>query len=316
MVDLPQLNAPGEIWHYNNAGFYVAGRIIEVITGKPYETALRELLLEPLGMTHSFFMPGEVMIHRFAVGHIIDGDQVSVAEPWGLARAVNPVGGLNSCAQDMLRYARFHLGDGTGPDGARLLSKDKLEFMRSALSQVGHAADAVGVSWMLKQSGEVMLVSHGGATNGQQAAFVFAPARDFALVVLTNSSRGSELHREISDWTLNRYLGITKTKPDIQAMTESALAEYVGDYEAALTKYEIRLEDGELILQARPKGGFPNKDSKPGPTPPSARIGFVAEDRIVGLDWHIKGLPGEFLRDGEGKIVWFRFGSRIHARQD
>ena len=316
MVDLPQLTAPGEIWHYNNAGFYVAGRIMEVITGKPYEIALRELLLEPLGMDHSFFMPGEVMIHRFTVGHIIDGEQISVAEPWGMARAVNPVGGLNSCAKDMLRYAQFHLGDGTGPDGTPLLSKANLEFMRSTLTEVGHAADAVGVSWMLKRYGDVLLVSHGGATNGQQATFVFAPDRDFALVVMTNSSRGSELHREIRDWTLDRYLGITKANPNIQAIAESALAEYVGDYQATLDRYEIRLEDGELILQERPQGGFPDKSSEPGPTPPPARIGFVAEDRIVGLDGRIKGLPGEFLRDQAGKIVWFRFGSRIHARQD
>jgi hypothetical protein len=69
-------------------------------------------------------------------------------------------------------------------------------------------------------------------------------------------------------------------------------------------------------MQARPKGGFPDKDSKPEPTPPPVRLGFVAEDRVIGLDAPSKGLPGEFLRDETGRIIWFRFGSRIHARQD
>ena len=51
MDRLPQVTPLGEIWSYNNAGYYLAGRVIEVVTGKTCEDATRELVLEPLGMS-------------------------------------------------------------------------------------------------------------------------------------------------------------------------------------------------------------------------------------------------------------------------
>src|SRR5215216_32932 len=46
LVDLPQETPLGELWAYNNAGFYLAGRIVEVVVGRPFEHVLRELVLE------------------------------------------------------------------------------------------------------------------------------------------------------------------------------------------------------------------------------------------------------------------------------
>ena len=57
MSSLPQLTPLGEVWSYNNAGFYLAGRVIEVLSGKPYEEAMQELVLEPLGLEQTFFSP-------------------------------------------------------------------------------------------------------------------------------------------------------------------------------------------------------------------------------------------------------------------
>jgi CubicO group peptidase (beta-lactamase class C family) len=42
VAGLPQLAPLGEIWSYCNSGFYIAGRVLEVLTGKPYESAVRE----------------------------------------------------------------------------------------------------------------------------------------------------------------------------------------------------------------------------------------------------------------------------------
>jgi CubicO group peptidase (beta-lactamase class C family) len=45
----PQITPLGKIWSYNNAGFYIAGRVIEVVAEKPFEAGLRQLVLDPLG---------------------------------------------------------------------------------------------------------------------------------------------------------------------------------------------------------------------------------------------------------------------------
>jgi hypothetical protein len=44
------------------------------------------------------------------------------------------------------------------------------------------------------------------------------------------------------------------------------------------------------------------------------RLAFYADDRVVALDPPVKDLRGEFLRDPDGRIAWFRWGSRIHRR--
>src|SRR5687767_12607240 len=47
--------APGKRYSYNNSGYFLLGLIIEKVTGKPYETVVRELIFGPLGMTNSGF---------------------------------------------------------------------------------------------------------------------------------------------------------------------------------------------------------------------------------------------------------------------
>jgi hypothetical protein len=77
---------------------------------------------------------------------------------------------------------------------------------------------------------------------------------------------------------------------------------------------DIALRDGALILQLTPQGGFPKKDSPPGPTPPPTRLALCGEDTIVALDPPFKGTRGEFLRDANGEIAWLRMGGRIARR--
>jgi CubicO group peptidase (beta-lactamase class C family) len=57
---LPQVQPLGTIWSYNNTGFNVASRIIEIVTKKPYEQAMQEILLKPLGLGMSFFYPSDI----------------------------------------------------------------------------------------------------------------------------------------------------------------------------------------------------------------------------------------------------------------
>ena len=70
MKDLPQLAAPGEVWSYNNAGFSVAGRVIEVVTGQSIHEALRTLVFEPIGLTRAFTrLEDRGQRIRFSVAH-------------------------------------------------------------------------------------------------------------------------------------------------------------------------------------------------------------------------------------------------------
>jgi len=87
MAELPQFTPLGAFASYNNAGFYLAGRVIEAVTGQTYEAAVREMILEPLGMAESFFFAADCISRRVAVGHTVTDTGTTVARPWALARA-------------------------------------------------------------------------------------------------------------------------------------------------------------------------------------------------------------------------------------
>ena len=308
MIDLPQLTPLDTIWSYNNAGFAAAGRVIEIVTGKTYETSLKEFLLDPLGLNQSFIFPKDVMTHRFAVGHLVVNDKPQVARPWALARTAHCVGGIASSAIDQLAYARFHMSD-----GAPLLSRQSIALMQTP--QVSAAlGEKMGLSWFINDASGMPVVRHGGATLGQLSAFMFAPAHGFAITVLTNSSRGGELHHEITTLALERYLGIQEPARVFVPMTNSQLAEFAGRYSSALADIDLKLENDEWVMHTTPHGGFPAKDSPPGPTPPPSRLAFIGPDRVIALDGWSKNMQGEFLRDVDGTIEWFRFGSRIREK--
>ena len=106
----PQLFAPGEMFSYNNAGFVVLGRIIEVLRGKPYNQALRDHLFAPLGLEHAATDAASAILFRAAVGHLPgagpDDDPVP-APIWSLVMSNAPAGSaLAMRPRDLLRSPR------------------------------------------------------------------------------------------------------------------------------------------------------------------------------------------------------------------
>src|SRR5262249_52091060 len=167
MARLPQLTPLGTVFAYNNAAVALAGHVLEVVAGQPYEEVVREQQLAPLRLDHSFFFSDEIVGYNVAASHAVDdGQPVVMPALWRLPRTMHPTGGLISSVRDQLQYARFHLGDGTAPNGTRLLSEASLVAMRSNPGPGGTLLvelDGMGVNWMLRPSAEgVRIVQHGG----------------------------------------------------------------------------------------------------------------------------------------------------------
>jgi len=138
----PMQFEPGSIWRYTSSGFDVAGRIVEVVSGEPFEEFLRERLFEPLGMKDTTFYPDEAQRRRLAHAYRADPKAGTFTLVSGLgANGAIPVrgetppkggGGLFSTARDTARFARMLLDGGT-LDGKRYLSDEAYR----ALTTVG-----------------------------------------------------------------------------------------------------------------------------------------------------------------------------------
>jgi len=316
IAKLEQITSLGETWSYNNIGFNIAGRVVEVVTGKPFEAVAQEMILDPLGMDMTFYFPDDTLItHRFVVGHHKDGKKVKVSRPWAIGRNGAPVGGAVSTVKDLLTFARFHMGDGKSSSGEKLLSVKSLRQMRKPLYPAS-GFDKIGLTWFIRDKEGVNIISHGGATNGQIAGLYFVPEKQFALAVLTNSEDGRMITGAALKKALKVYLDIDLVIPKPIETPEEELVEFAGNYELPLLAYELKLKKGQLVIHEKPRGGFPKPDSPPLPAAPPMRIAFYEKDKIIVLDEPMKNSLGEFLREPDGSLQYFRLSSRVLKKLD
>jgi hypothetical protein len=213
--------------------------------------------------------------------------------------------------RDLLRYARFHLGDGTSLKGLRLLIPESLQAMQTP-SVIAGPDTRVGLSWFIREIGGVRIVSHDGGTNGQIAKLVMAPEHELALAVLTNADSGGQLTREVERLVLAAVLGVEDPEPTLRKRSAAELEAYIGRYETPMRAVLIAAADGGLILEVVP--GELSPDSVPERTIQQAQAKFYEDDRIVAVDGPLEGTRGEFLRDPDGQIAWFRMGRAYRRR--
>ena len=303
LAEQPQLAPLGEVWSYNNAAFNVAGRVVEAVAAKPYEDALRELVLDPLGLESAYFFADEVITYRFAVGHERDEQEKTVVgRPWAIGRSSHPAGGLITTVPELLRYARFWI------EGGELLRPDSVAEMTREQVPIGGNLDAVGLAWMIKTVGGVKIIRHGGGTKGQSTELLIAPDQGFALAVFTNHSYGGVLNDRVVEQAFETYLGVRE--PELEAVDLDA-APYLGRYEARMADVELVQTDAGLELRFLPKGGFPTPDTPPMPPPPPASVKFSSEDELFAVDDLWKGERVRILRDADGRIAWMRVSGRV-----
>ncbi|HET9172099.1 MAG TPA: serine hydrolase domain-containing protein, partial [Actinospica sp.] len=161
---LRQLTRPGELWTYCNSGFYLAGRVIERVTGEVFEQILRERLFAPLGLERSFLFAHEAIVYPVAIGHAPKepgaADQ-EIVRAYPLPRNVNPAGGVISTVGDLLKFAAFHLAGGTA-GGKQVLSSDAVDAMQQPQTVAGNFAEHYGLGWALHTVGGERVIGHGG----------------------------------------------------------------------------------------------------------------------------------------------------------
>jgi CubicO group peptidase (beta-lactamase class C family) len=310
MRDLPQLTPLGQVWSYNNAGFYLAALAIQRVAGAPYEDVVRDAVLRPLGMGASFFAD-ELVARRVAAGHWVQDTEPVVATPWGMPRAINGAGGLVCSLHDMTRYVRFHLGllDADVP----LLSHQMRRHMQEPQAPAGSWADEIGLPWLIRHLPGATALSHGGQTNGQVSACVLLPDRDFALVCLTNADCGGALERALLVHLLDGLFGTdlaAAVQPPAAAAGPLTAAGLPGLYRTAAFDVRVRLQGDELLLQLD-YNDFPMFRRSP---LPEAALRLTGDDRAIITSGPMAGERAEYGVAENGTALWIRVAGRVATR--
>jgi CubicO group peptidase (beta-lactamase class C family) len=133
LAKLPLAYQPGTTWEYSQSTD-VLGRVIEVATGKSLYQALKEMLLDPLGMVDtSFYVADPAKAGRLAEPFSNDrtiGAGAVVNDPRVVRKYESGGGGLVGTAEDYARFLQM-LANGGTLDGKRFLSPKTIAYMTS-----------------------------------------------------------------------------------------------------------------------------------------------------------------------------------------
>jgi len=114
------IGKPNEKFAYSNGGYAVLGHIAETIMKKPYESLVKEMIFQPLGMTHSYTSQDPLPAARPS-GHVKD-DPKSDWQPVNMNGPIEymfaPAGGGMYCsAADLVKFGEMHMNGLNGADG-------------------------------------------------------------------------------------------------------------------------------------------------------------------------------------------------------
>lgn len=321
MAELKQIALPGTRASYSQAGYCLAGRVIEKVTGQTFEQAVASLLLEPLGLAHSFYARDDIMTRRFAVGHNRGEDgTVSIARPWRYWRGENPGAGIASSVADQLRWARFHLGDGRAESGAQVLPTHVLQQMQepTAVLRASSLGDAIGIGWFLRDIDGARTVGHAGSANGQFAELLLVPERHFAIVSLSNAGPGGvPFNQAVVRWALEHYLGLIAHDPEPIPFDAARAREIVGTYANEVMMLTIDTVGTGLRLEVlmKPEIRASATIAPPQDYPPF-NFGLLPgdKDEYIITSGALQGQRGFFTRDTSGTVVGVDLAGRLFNR--
>src|SRR5216683_1524275 len=181
---------PGEKYQYGNQGMNVAARVVELVSGMPYEKFLQERFFDPLGMTETTFWPSDAQVARLANAYGPNKDKSGFAKG-GLNLFAKPLSdrvhrfpeaaaGLFSTTHDIFRYGLMLANNGE-LDGKRYLSPAAMDELRK--EQTGKTKVNYSLGYHLRNG----MFGHDGAdgtdlsvnpTNGMVAVFMTQSTSD------------------------------------------------------------------------------------------------------------------------------------------
>ena len=242
--DKPLDFSPGTSWNYSNSGYSLLGYIIEAVTKKPYEQAVRKYIFTPLHMTHSGFDFTHLKSANKATGYFqLDGKGANPA-PIVDSTVSFSAGAIYSTTGDLYLWHE-------ALEHYKILSKEEQEAAYTPVK------NNYGYGWGIDSIEGKRRVGHGGGIHGFITNISRIPEYDVCIVLLSNASNQSlgDITKSIYAILYGKEYELPKERTVIM-LPEATLKQYEGEFEIKPGfTVVMNVKDGEL--EATPTGQSP-----------------------------------------------------------
>lgn len=236
----PLAFASGSDQRYSNSGFILLGAVIEKVTGKPWHAALKEQILDPLGLSRTDYgatsriVPGRVTGYSsdFAAAKVNTANYISLTIPAA-------AGGLISTADDLRTWMRALVaGRVVSPAGFAAMTK-------AAVPGNGPPRDPYGLGMYLWSVRGAQVIGHSGQIDGFTSTLVYIPSADTTIVVLANDDNldAQGVMRRLAAIALGKPYPVPVAVPVPAAQMQAIAGSYRIDVDQIQT---ISIQDGKL----------------------------------------------------------------------
>lgn len=285
-ASMGQIHPPGRDCSYCNTATVIAGYLCQKLTGKSWYDLVKERIFKPLQLEHAAALPEDALLHRASVGHFANketGKNVRTSFAF-LPLSFAPAGAtLMLSATDLVTFARAHINDGVGPNGARVLSEESARLMRAQTTRYQGPGFSLGfgLGWMLYDD---QSFGHGGGGPGILSWLIAHAEKDFCMAVLTNVEHGMSIIQEVlapyvEPLGLKTYGSDLKTLAKRPEVRVEDPAKVLGQFESCMMVTEVMEHEGGFAMRSKAKQAV--YDSSDMDWLPPVPIKFVAQDTFV-----------------------------------
>lgn len=213
---------PGGDWDYCNPNYWVAARLVEVVSGETFPDYLQRHIFNPLGLTSTTHhdVPAEAnnvaTTHSYAFGHA-----VHVGDAPGFAGGA---GGVVTTAADLGTWLLFQGGHRVPGQQGHVLGSDLLDEMHRRQSPGRQYSTGYALGWWNGEpaDGGITRISHSG-TGGGITAYQGLFPDDISIGVLANASQpradrmAADIHSMVTGTEQPRSPEAPPSWPDVVA---------------------------------------------------------------------------------------------------
>lgn len=250
---------PGERYAYSGEGIYLLQLVIEQITGRSLEDLAKEKIFMPFGMRRTSFLWQPSFESDYAWGHDMNSDTLAKYK----RKSANAAGSMETTIADYSRFISALL------QGKRISAQSKNNMLSPQIaihtkqefpslnndttSENKKISLSYGLGWGLFKSNYGKAFFKEGHDEGWEHYMISFPEKNYALIIMTNSSSGESIFKELVEKLTGaaipwQWEGYTPYRATVK-VPAGILQQYTGEYDGRL-KAKVSLEKGRLKVES------------------------------------------------------------------